>query len=214
MANANAKRLAPVTALPGGAAEHKLEQIAAALISPVKVTPAMLRIKIRAIYEGVEIPADRKAFVALAVRAGVGHNRRYEAWREFEPGVDDDAGEIAGRLAYLAREAKDALPQVTALYRYYDEADLLLYVGISDGLYVRVNSHIDGSTWMEFAARSTIERYPTRAAAIGAEEAAIKAERPLFNHQHNSSAEAQKRLVEYLIRRDRPDLLTPSVSRG
>jgi predicted GIY-YIG superfamily endonuclease len=102
----------------------------------------------------------------------------------------------------------------TALYRWFDKEALLLYIGISDELAERVKGHIKASSWMEFAAASTIERHPTRYAALDAEEAAIKAEHPLFNHQHNDTPEARKRTVEYLIKHDRLDLLAPSISRG
>ena len=67
---------------------------------------------------------------------------------------------------------------------------------------------------MEFVARSTVERYPRRSVALEVEEAAIKAERPLFNFQHNNTPEAQQCLVEYLIERGRLDMLAPVVSRG
>lgn len=105
-------------------------------------------------------------------------------------------------------------PVPTALYRWFDVADALLYVGISDGLSTRTGSHIKASSWMDFAARSTIERYPDRDEAKVAEKAAIKAEHPLFNHQHNDTPEARRRLVEYLLAQDRIDLLAPAVSRG
>ena len=107
-----------------------------------------------------------------------------------------------------------AIADDTALYRIWGDADLLLYIGISDRLRSRTGSHIAGSSWMDFAVRSTIERYPTRAVALDAEEAAIKAERPLFNHQHNDTPESRRALVEYLIKHDRLDLLAPAVSRG
>ena len=67
---------------------------------------------------------------------------------------------------------------------------------------------------MDFAVRSTIERFPSRDAALEAEETAIKAEHPLFNHQHNNTPEARRRLVEYLVSHGRFDLLAPAVSRG
>lgn len=102
----------------------------------------------------------------------------------------------------------------TALYRWWDEGDALLYVGISEHLDSRTRGHARGSSWMDFAVRSAVERYPSRAAALAAEEAAIKAERPLFNHIHNDTPEARKRLVEYLLERGRIDLLAPAVSRG
>lgn len=114
----------------------------------------------------------------------------------------------------IVAEAEECQAGPTALYRYFDEADLLLYVGISDRLRSRTGSHIAGSSWMDFAVRSTIERHPTRAIALEAEEAAIHAEHPLFNHQHNDTPEARRALVEYLIKHDRLDLLAPAVSRG
>lgn len=127
--------------------------------------------------------------------------------RGIHPGCLGDYG-LDGRVYQLDSE------QPTALYRWYDESHLLLYVGISDDLAGRVRGHIKSSSWMDFAVSSTIERHSTRTAALDAEETAIKAERPIFNFQHNSSPEARQRLVDYLVKRGRLDLLTPSISRG
>lgn len=104
--------------------------------------------------------------------------------------------------------------EATALYRWYDESDRLLYLGISDNLPGRVKGHVRGSSWMDFAVRSTVARFPTRKEAAEAETAAIKAEQPLFNDVHNRTPEAKARLVEFLIEHGRADLLAPSVSRG
>jgi hypothetical protein len=104
--------------------------------------------------------------------------------------------------------------QLVALYRYWDADDLLLYVGITGHMGYRERSHIKGSSWMDFAVRSTIERFPCKFQAEPAEREAIQAEHPLFNHKHNESREAQQRLVDYLVRHGRTDLLAPAVSRG
>jgi hypothetical protein len=119
---------------------------------------------------------------------------------------------LAGQCRADRATARDV--RETALYRWWDDADLLLYVGIADHLGVRTKGHVKGSSWMEFAARSAVERHPSRIVALRAEEAAIKAEKPLFNYQHNNTPEARRRLVEYLIERDRLDLLAPAISRG
>lgn len=103
---------------------------------------------------------------------------------------------------------------VTALYRYWDADDRLLYVGISGRLSHRERDHIKASSWMDFAVRSAIERYPSRFQAEDAERRAIATESPLFNSKHNESPEAVRRLVEYLVERGRADLLAPAVSRG
>jgi predicted GIY-YIG superfamily endonuclease len=102
----------------------------------------------------------------------------------------------------------------TVLYFWYDEADRLLYIGITGDLATRQTRHAKRSSWAEFADHSTTQRFPTRAAAEAAEVEAIKALHPLFNHQHNDTPEARARLVAYLIEHGRADLLTPAVSRG
>lgn len=112
------------------------------------------------------------------------------------------------------RTGKAAKATSTALYRYYDAADTLLYVGMTGDLAEREVEHIRDSTWMDFAARSTIERFPTRAEAEDAERDAIRDEAPLFNIAHNDTPGMTRRLVDYLIEQDRRDLLLPAVSRG
>lgn len=119
---------------------------------------------------------------------------------------------LAGQCRAAQAAAKDA--RETALYHWWDDADVLLYIGIADRIGNRTKDHAKGSSWMEFAARSTVERFPSRSIALTAEETAIKAEHPIFNKQHNDTPEAHRRLVEYLIQRDRLDLLAPAVSRG
>ena len=104
--------------------------------------------------------------------------------------------------------------RATFLYRFYDAADVLLYVGITDNLAERTWSHARASTWMEFAVRSTIERYMKRPEAEAMEVAAIRAEGPLFNLAYNDDKDADRRVVDYLIEHDRRDLLAPAVSRG
>jgi predicted GIY-YIG superfamily endonuclease len=119
-------------------------------------------------------------------------------------------------LVAWARDRKAATDpdRETDLYRWFDEVDRLLYIGISDDLAARTRGHVKKSTWMNFAADRTVQHFPNRSAALDAEEAAIKAEQPLFNHVHNRTPEAHQRLVDYLIERGRTDLLAPAISRG
>lgn len=86
----------------------------------------------------------------------------------------------------------------TALYRYFDDADVLLYVGITDHLPIREYAHIKAAAWMQFAVRSTISRWATRDDALAAERHAIETEFPIFNKQYNGSPAAIARLTEYL----------------
>lgn len=126
-------------------------------------------------------------------------------------------GEVPARTVEPEPPAAQVVPlqpKPTALYRYWDEGDALLYVGITGDLKHRERSHLRRSSWMEFVARSTVERFPSREDAEAAEVAAILAERPLFNAKHNESPEAVRRVVEYLVEHGRTDLLAPAVSRG
>lgn len=212
MANAHGRRPTSVVTGPRRTPIEKLELIYALLTGDDKITPSLLRVRLLAICEGRLIPTDRKAFIALAARAGVSQSKCYTAWREWRGELPDTAAVIPLRGSDDV-PADDQAPE-TALYRWWDEADLLLYIGISDELSGRTGSHIKGSSWMEFAARSTIARYPTRPEAKEAEIVAIKREGPIFNKQHNDTPEARRRAVEYLLEHDRLDLLAPLMSRG
>ena len=99
------------------------------------------------------------------------------------------------------------------LYRYFDATDIGLYVGISGDLAVRDKSHISRSKWMEFTARSTVERHPTLEVVKRAEREAIETECPIFNKAYNSTPEAKERLRAYLEAAGRLDLLPPARSR-
>jgi len=139
-----------------------------------------------------------------------GREVRAEASATRPAAVNEEQLDLLAR-ALAVKVEPDA---TTALYRYFDEKDRLLYVGITDHLLGRTGAHILGSSWMDYAVRSTITRYPSRAEAAAAETAAIKTEQPLFNDVHNRTPEAKARLVEFLIEHGRADLLAPSVSRG
>lgn len=79
-------------------------------------------------------------------------------------------------------------PVPVALYRLRDEQQRLLYVGITEDLEARWISHAaTKSRWPDVATRS-IEWRPTREHALVAEAETIRAERPLYNVQHNKRA--------------------------
>lgn len=105
-------------------------------------------------------------------------------------------------------------PRGHYLYRHWDQAGRLLYVGVTDRPHHRARRHAKNSPWMVFQARMTVESHPSRTAAEEAETRAIADEQPLFNVAGNDTAEARWRLEEYLAARGRTDLLAPAVSRG
>lgn len=69
----------------------------------------------------------------------------------------------------------------TALYRYWDANDRLLYVGISYCWAARAMQHKERSPWWDAVARIKVEWFSSRAAANEAETRAIQSERPLHN---------------------------------
>ncbi len=72
----------------------------------------------------------------------------------------------------------------TALYRHFDAAGELLYVGISLSAITRLAEHQGASPWFRSIARVTIEWLPSREDAFVAEARAIRSERPKFNVTH------------------------------
>src|SRR5262245_13116024 len=68
------------------------------------------------------------------------------------------------------------------LYRTYDADDRLLYVGISNDALNRFVRHNRTSRWMDESITTLeIERFPSRAAAVAADQRALIEERPIFN---------------------------------
>lgn len=72
----------------------------------------------------------------------------------------------------------------TALYRHFDEAGVLLYVGITDDLVSRGKSHARDSRWVEFATRCEAVWFDSREEAEHEERRAIQVEDPVFNFAH------------------------------
>lgn len=69
----------------------------------------------------------------------------------------------------------------TALYRHFDAAGALLYIGISASAVGRLQAHCAESPWAEQISRVEIEWFNTREDAELAEWKAIHAENPVYN---------------------------------
>jgi predicted GIY-YIG superfamily endonuclease len=76
--------------------------------------------------------------------------------------------------------------QTHALYRFYNQAGDLLYVGLTNDPGRRWQRHSETQPWWHDVARIDIETHPTRQAVRTAERAAIEAERPKHNVRMNS----------------------------
>jgi prevent-host-death family protein len=73
----------------------------------------------------------------------------------------------------------------TALYRLYDEADALLYIGISHQPEVRFDQHAMAKEWWPQVARREVQWFDDRPSAAAAEAAAIRAEDPEHNRTYS-----------------------------
>lgn len=97
---------------------------------------------------------------------------------------------VLGRLSYV--NASDGwcaycglpTPDPTALYRFFDGDDVLLYVGVSRWPLCRMTQHAREKSWWRSVVRSTIEWLPDRATAMATERMAIGLERPRHNVTH------------------------------
>jgi excinuclease UvrABC nuclease subunit len=73
----------------------------------------------------------------------------------------------------------------SALYRLFDSAGTLLYVGIARHPDVRFKEHAGDKPWWHLVARTNIVWLDDRAAALEAEAKAMMEERPLYNGYHH-----------------------------
>ena len=74
---------------------------------------------------------------------------------------------------------------MTELYRYFDKAGVLLYVGISFSTVARAAQHRGTSHWWHAVDKVTVQRFDSRENALHAERKAIIDEKPLHNVVHN-----------------------------
>src|SRR5260370_1126197 len=74
-----------------------------------------------------------------------------------------------------------ASEQRTALYRFYDATENLLYVGITNDPWRRWRQHVQEKSWYPQVKHQAVTWYDSRIAAEVAEHVAIRCERPRFN---------------------------------
>ena len=86
--------------------------------------------------------------------------------------------------------------QPTALYRFYDDANRPLYIGITRNLAVRLRQHASKSSWWPQVQRRETVWYDSRPEARAAEIEAIGAERPIHNKYDKGLDEIAAQLTE------------------
>ncbi|MER6557240.1 GIY-YIG nuclease family protein [Streptomyces sp. NPDC001027] len=100
----------------------------------------------------------------------------------------------------------DPAPGRTALYRFYDADDQLLYVGITSNPKQRWKAHASGAAWWAQAVRKSVKWFDSRPEAAVAEAHAITAEVPAHNVVHNHERHARTQAEYDAVRAD-PRLL-------
>ncbi|MER5902987.1 GIY-YIG nuclease family protein [Streptomyces mirabilis] len=76
-------------------------------------------------------------------------------------------------------------PERTALYRFYDAEDRLLYVGITSNPKARWRAHARDKYWWPEVSRKTIEWFETRKSAERIEKIEVEEESPAYNRTFN-----------------------------
>jgi excinuclease UvrABC nuclease subunit len=84
----------------------------------------------------------------------------------------------------------------TALYRLFDAAGQLLYVGIATSPRTRWYAHREEKRWWPQVARESVEWFPSRTDAKAAEKTAIRAEAPVFNVTHSATRKRGDAMAE------------------
>ena len=77
------------------------------------------------------------------------------------------------------------------VYRIYDAADRLLYVGVTVDFDARLQNHKSTAGWFPQYDRHELAWYPDRWQAETAEITAIRAEHPVYNARHNQPSAPQ-----------------------
>lgn len=86
--------------------------------------------------------------------------------------------------ALFLEEKRTGSPTGHSLYRFYNAAGKLLYIGITDNPRRRFREHGKTKLWWAEVTVREIVHLPSRAELVAAERAAIIKERPLYNIAH------------------------------
>lgn len=79
-----------------------------------------------------------------------------------------------------------------ALYRFYDAAGDLLYVGLTADPGTRWKTHSRQKEWWHEVTTIRVEHFPDRVSVEAAERHAIQTERPRYNSKHNGGQVARR----------------------
>lgn len=103
---------------------------------------------------------------------------------------------------------EDRTPKPSSVYRIYDTAGTLIYVGLTDRGHARQFEHIASKPWAWQIAETHWEHFGTRQEAATRERHLIETRHPKHNIQHRDTAEdANPDVLEFRHRAEQLDLL-------
>ncbi|CAL9646934.1 type II toxin-antitoxin system prevent-host-death family antitoxin [Streptomyces sp. enrichment culture] len=100
----------------------------------------------------------------------------------------------------------------TALYRLFDAADTLLYIGISHQPEVRFAQHSKLKEWWPRVVRREVEWFDDRPTAAKAEEEAIRAEDP--EHNGTYSPRRSRKSIRHVVAADGVEEISLTLARS
>jgi predicted GIY-YIG superfamily endonuclease len=136
------------------------------------------------------MPATRESLIADTRQALDGAMQQRDA-KTIEAALDLLRNLGSDRPTEQDNEAIKLLAEInavpTALYRHFDKAGTLLYVGVSMTVTGRTARHETYAPWFQQIDNIKLEWFGSRSSALRAERAAIKADKPLYNITHNGT---------------------------
>lgn len=87
---------------------------------------------------------------------------------------------------------------MNTLYRHFDAANVLLYVGVTKDIETRNSQHRVNAPWWRQVVRTTEETFESRSEALTAELVAIATERPV----HNVAESVERDALGSVLRRE------------
>lgn len=126
--------------------------------------------------------AAKKHRLSLLARCGAVYVPHRQGVRSGLPACEK-CEEIGGPIPRKSRKAV-AEDEPHYVYRHYNAAGELLYVGCTVDPRARATSHGQGSWWIGQSASFRLTIYPNRLHALRVERHTIRTERPLWNVRH------------------------------
>lgn len=103
--------------------------------------------------------------------------------------------------------SEPAIGEPTSVYKYFDKAGILIYVGITGSGALRNRQHNESKEWWKFVRRQQVEHFKSRALAHEREVQLIERFKPPFNKQHNKDHAASRRFYLDMVEGRAPSLV-------